>query len=93
VATFVADLGQAVARARTLPSGGALVGAMGDAVASLDPERVAPETLAQLLQMAGITAQGMPGRMAEVNEVMDRIPARLSERLLVEYWNLLFRPA
>jgi sphinganine-1-phosphate aldolase len=93
VARWVEDLGVAVERARALPSGGALVGAIGDAVASLDPETVAPETLVQMLRMAGIGTGGLPGRMAEVNEVMNRIPPRLSERLLTEYWNELFTPA
>ena len=44
-----------------------------------------------LLAMAGISAGGLPQRMAEINEVLNALPVPLRERLLVEYLNGLFR--
>ena len=35
--------------------------------------------------MAGIQSVGVPESMAEINDVMNVLPPRLSERLLIEY--------
>ncbi len=44
------------------------------------------------LSMAGVEGTSLPGRMAEINEVLNALPVPLRERLLVEYLNLLYRP-
>ena len=41
--------------------------------------------------MAGVQGTALPGRMAEINEVLNALPVPLRERLLVEYLNGLFR--
>ena len=41
--------------------------------------------------MAGVSGSGLPERMADINEVLNALPIRLRERLLVEYLNELFR--
>ena len=41
--------------------------------------------------MAGVTGTSLPGRMAEINEVLNALPVPLRERLLVEYLNVLYR--
>ena len=49
------------------------------------------EVFQEMLAMAGIEGTGLPGRMAEINEVLNALPVPLRERLLVEYLNELFR--
>ena len=49
------------------------------------------EQLRGMLAMAGAGASALPARMAEVNEVMNSLPAPLRERLLVTYLNELYR--
>lgn len=41
--------------------------------------------------MAGIRGSSLPTRMAEINEVLNALPVKLRERLLVEYLNELYR--
>jgi hypothetical protein len=44
-----------------------------------------------MLALAGVDGTTLPGRMAEINEVLDALPVALRERLLVEYLNVLYR--
>ncbi len=46
---------------------------------------------APLYGMAGVSGTSLPGRMAEINEVLNALPVPLRERLLVEYLNVLYR--
>ena len=87
---LLADLGECVEKARALPSG-ELAARIREAFGQLDPAAIGPETLAGLLGMAGVDGTALPGRMAEINEVLNALPVRLRERLLVEYLNGLFR--
>jgi hypothetical protein len=57
----------------------------------LSPEDLTEDVFQGLLAMAGIHGTGLPGRMAEINEVLNALPVPLRERLLVEYLNELFR--
>jgi len=84
------DLRECVEAARRLPSGqiGAQIKEM---FGSLEPAALTPETFAQMLGMAGIQGTALPGRMAEINEIMNALSPALRERLLVEYANELFR--
>ena len=88
VEPFLADLRACVAIAKTLPSG-AIAAGIRDAFADVQPDQVTPEMLEQMLAMAGAGGNALPGRMAEVNEVLNALPAALTERLLMEYMNLL----
>ena len=56
-----------------------------------DPKRLGDEQLRGMLAMAGAGASALPARMAEVNELMNSLPAPLRERLLVTYLNELYR--
>jgi hypothetical protein len=58
---------------------------------SLKNEQVTSETLQGMLGMAGVDGTSLPGRMAEINEVLNALPVPLRERLLVEYLNELYR--
>jgi len=88
---FLEDLRACTAIAKTLPSGQIAAG-LREAFADIAPEAVTPEMLQQMLAMAGAGGDALPGRMAEVNEVLNALPAELTERLLTEYMNLLHVP-
>ncbi len=51
------------------------------------------ETFAMILQMAGIDGVGLPGKMAEINQILDSLPSKIRGALLKEYVNRLFVPA
>ena len=90
VDALLADLDECVAKAKAMPSGelGARVRA---AFGGLEPDAVTPEAFAGMLSMAGIHGTALPERMAEINEILNALPTRLRERLLVEYLNELYR--
>jgi len=91
VDAMLADLLECVEKARLLPSG-ELAPKIREAFGHLAPEDLSEEVFRGLLAMAGIQGTGLPGRMAEINEVLNALPVPLRERLLVEYLNELFRP-
>ena len=62
-----------------------------EAFGSLAPEELTDELFENLLAMAGVTGTSLPGRMAEINEVLNALPVPLRERLLVEYLNVLYK--
>jgi glutamate/tyrosine decarboxylase-like PLP-dependent enzyme len=91
VDALLADLAGSIDAARTAGSGADP--AMLEAVASLDPEELPADVLGTLLPLAGLEpGGGLPERMAPINALMEAMPPRLRERLLVEYLGLLFTP-
>ena len=90
VDALLADLRVCVEKAKGMPSG-RLAATMREWVASLDPSTLSPETISQMLGMAGVRGLALPDRMAEINEVLNALPPELSERLLTEFVNDLFR--
>lgn len=89
--TLLADLAACVEIARGAGSGADP--AMLEAVASLDPDELPADVLGTLLPLAGLEpGAGLPDRMAPINALMEAMPPRLRERLLVEYLGLLFTP-
>ncbi|MFI5956538.1 pyridoxal phosphate-dependent decarboxylase family protein [Cryptosporangium sp. NPDC051539] len=62
----------------------------------LDPSALTSEEFGSLLAGAGLApgAGGfaLPGRMAEINALLAAAPPRLRERLLVEFFGLLYTP-
>jgi len=92
VEPMLADLETSAEAARKLPSG-ELAPKIREAFGHLRPEDLDEEVFGGMLRMAGIDGAGeLPGRMAEINEVLNALPVPLRERLLVEYLNELFRP-
>lgn len=84
---FAADLAEAVAATRRrgpVPVPPELL--------ALRPQDVTPQLVAQLAANLGLTGGGPPAAMAGVNAILDRAPARLRERLLVEFLSLLQTP-
>jgi glutamate/tyrosine decarboxylase-like PLP-dependent enzyme len=90
VDAMLADLDACVAKAKSMPSG-ELTGKIRAAFGNLDPSTLGDDTFQGLLAMAGVQGSALPGRMAEVNEVLNALPVKMRERLLVEYLNELFR--
>lgn len=86
---FIADLRSSVELARGLPSGD-VAGQLREALASVDVSQLSAEAFTEMLAMAGVSGSGLPGRMAQVNELLNGLPVPLRERLLVEYLNQLF---
>lgn len=60
---------------------------------SMPPEAITEDVMDKMLGLAGVSAQGLPGDMAEVNTVLDALPAAIRERLLTLFVNDLFTPA
>lgn len=88
---MLADLADCTERAKLLPSG-ELAPKIQEAFGNLEPEELTDQLFEDLLAMAGVTGTSLPGRMAEINEVLNALPVPLRERLLVEYLNVLYRP-
>jgi sphinganine-1-phosphate aldolase len=87
---MLADLHECTERARSLPSG-ELAPKIREAFGHLEPEELTDDLFEGLLAMAGVTGTSLPGRMAEINEVLNALPVPLRERLLVEYLNVLYK--
>ena len=63
------------------------------AAATLTEEAVTPELVARLAGALGFGGAGpLPVRMAAVNTLLNMAPARVRERLLIEFLSLLQRP-
>ncbi len=90
VDAMLADLSECVEKARLLPSG-ELAEKIGAAFGNADPDSFGDEAFAGMLAMAGVEPTNLPGRMADVNEVLNALPVKLREKLLVEYLNVLYR--
>ncbi|GAB2782629.1 pyridoxal phosphate-dependent decarboxylase family protein [Amycolatopsis magusensis] len=82
---FLADLEAAVSAARA--TGPVTVDPqIAEFVAALDPDQLTSEQFAGLLGAAGLgEGSAVPARMAEVNTLLAAAPARLRERLLLEF--------
>jgi sphinganine-1-phosphate aldolase len=91
VDALLADLGAAVEIARGAgpgPEGQALL----DALRDLDPDAFTPEMYQGMLAMAGLGGGAqLPEEMADINRILDALPPRLREKLLIEFLNDLFR--
>ncbi|WP_035857494.1 pyridoxal phosphate-dependent decarboxylase family protein [Cryptosporangium arvum] len=92
---FLADLRESVAAARE--HGAVSVDpAIVEYLRSLDPTTLTSEEFAGLLAVGGLApgdgAFVLPARMAEINALLAAAPPRLRERLLVEFFGLLYVP-
>lgn len=90
VDALLADLRDCVASAKAVPAG-ALAAQITDTFANLDPTSLTDEMLEGMLAMVGAGGSALPGRMAEINEVLNALPPAVRERLLIAYLNELFR--
>lgn len=90
IAELLAELADAVLRARALGPAAVDPGIAGVA-AALDPAALGPAEVALALEAAGVGADGsLPQRMAPVLAVLQALPAPLTERLLPEVVSRLY---
>lgn len=87
---FLADLELCVNKAKDMKSG-ELAGEVMEGLSSMDPSQLTDETFSEMLSMAGIQGTELPDRMADINEVLNALPAEFRERLVIEFVNDLFR--
>ena len=90
VEAMLADLRECVERAKATAEsreGSPLA----QALAGLDMSSLTPEGLSQLLALAGSSGGALPERMAMINNILNSLPAEVTEKLLIEYFNDLFR--
>ncbi len=85
---FLKDLADSTEAAKQLPSG-QLASQLQGLMAT--PGALSPENLPNLLAMVGVSKEGMPDRMAGINEVMNMLPVEAREALLTEFASMLFR--
>jgi sphinganine-1-phosphate aldolase len=91
VEALLADLAACVETARGVTGGDP---ALLEAVAALDPDSLGDDVLGTLLPLAGIEpGEGLPERMAGINALLEAMPSRLRERLLIEFLGLLLTPS
>ena len=86
---FLKDLARCVRIAAALPEGD-LVKMVRAGLNDIDLNNVSDEDIKGLLAMAGISGQGLPDRMADINGVLDELPARAREKILISFVNDLF---
>jgi hypothetical protein len=87
---LLVDLAKAVEDSRGVTAGDP---ALLDAVRDLDPDSLGDDVLGTLLPLAGIgPGEGLPERMAAINALLEQMPMRLRERILVEFLGQLFTP-
>jgi sphinganine-1-phosphate aldolase len=94
VATFLADLADAVAAAR--PQGRVEVDpGLLEVARQIDPETLTPEAMDLVLAAAGIdlSVGGLPTRRAQINAIIEQAPPRLVEELLAEVLGRILRPS
>ncbi len=86
---LLADIGRCVDEVRdSEPS--PLVASLTQALAQIDLASVDDQTLRQMMTMAGIAPGSIPKVGAEINEVLDMLPADARERVLTEFMNELY---
>jgi len=90
VDALLADLRVCVEKAKTMESG-KVASMVRDAFSSIDPSSFTEETFSQMLGMVGMQGGALPERMAEINEVLNALPAQLREKLVTEFMNELLK--
>jgi sphinganine-1-phosphate aldolase len=87
---LLADLAECVVSARNLPEG-EWVEVARSALANVDPATLTDTEIKEMLALAGLgDGDGLPHRMADVNGILDALPAKMRERLLTIFVNELF---
>ena len=88
---LLAELRDAVEVVRGKHGNNELVSMIKDALASVDASQITDEMFSQFMAMAGV--QGgteLPDGMADINEILNTLPADLTQRLLTQFVNDIF---
>ena len=86
---FLKDLRDCAEKTRGAPQS-ELVPMVVEAFSQIDPATINEEIFSQMMQMAGISSDSLPEGMAEINEVLNALPKKVCEKLLIQYVNDLF---
>jgi len=86
---FLKDLRDCAEASRGAPQSD-LVPMVVEAFSQIDPSTINEEIFSQMMQMAGISSDALPEGMAEINEVLNALPKKVCEKLLIQYVNDLF---
>ncbi len=86
---FLKDLAECVDTAAELPEGD-LVKMVRAGLQDMDPANISDADIKGLLAMAGLDGQRLPARMADINGVLDELPADARNKILVTFVNDLF---
>ncbi len=87
---MLADLTDSIEAAKKAPASG-LADAISGMFASLEPSQLDPAVFDQLLGMAGMSGETLPGKMAEINEVLNALSPAFREFILTEFINGVYR--
>jgi sphinganine-1-phosphate aldolase len=90
VEQLLADLADCCDQARAIepdPQEAELLASLG----ALDPDAFGPEVYASMLELAGLGGDALPDRMAGINRLLNALPVRLREQLILEFLNGIYR--
>ncbi|MFH1438423.1 MAG: aspartate aminotransferase family protein [Pseudomonadota bacterium] len=87
---LLVDLKESVESARKIKPRG-VADMVKEGLGSMSPDELTDETLAGMLDMAGMKGFTLPDRMADINQIMNVMPREIVDRLLVVFFNEIFR--
>ncbi len=91
IEAFIGDLEECVETARRIGDA-PLVTQFLSQFAELDPRTLTGEAIADLLAAVGLTPGNLPDKMADLNGILNHLPADVREQLLIEFVNNVFVP-
>lgn len=86
---MLADLPAALERAKAL-SDREDPEAIGAMLSAIDFESMDSAGFQEMLGMVGIAGTALPERLAQINSLMNQLPIKVAERILVEFFNELY---
>ena len=86
---LLANLAECVEIARHLPEG-ELVGFVKQSLEGMDLATISEADIMNLMAAAGVSEGVLPGRMADINGVLDALPAHVRETVLTTFVNDMF---
>jgi sphinganine-1-phosphate aldolase len=87
---FLKDLRECVKITTAAPPRAEGLNQLAAELSALDASTMTDDQFAELLEMAGIGGDALPKQMADINTLLNGLPAEFRERLLLEYVNQLF---
>lgn len=92
IAAFIRDLEESVEAMREAEPA-TLVAEFLAQFEGLDPTALTDDRVTELLAGVGVAPGTLPDRMADLNEILNHLPAEIRERLLIEFVNGAFIPS
>ena len=87
---FLEDLADSIESAKKLPSG-TLLKKVKPILAVIKRMGLSGSTIFKLTKVAGLEGGEFPERFAPINEVLNELPPKLREEILIEFTNMIFR--